>query len=290
MSNIKEFEGYVTPTWCAGCGDFGILNALKQALANLDLKPHQVLLLSGIGCGSKLPHYIRANVYDSLHGRPVPVASGAKLANHNLKVIVASGDGDSYGIGVNHFINAARRNVDIVHIVQNNQVYGLTKGQYSPTSDLGYVTTTSPEGTIEFAINPISLALSSGATFISRSFSGDIKHLTQTLMKAIQHKGYSLVDVLQPCVTFNKKNTYEWYRARIYDVNEEKGYNLSDKQLAWQKAQEWGNKIPVGVIYEDTTRPTYEEQIPALKSGTLVKQDLNKKVLEDFENLKDSFV
>lgn len=290
MTNLKEFEGLVKPTWCPACGDFGILNALKQALANLDLKPHQVLLLSGIGCGSKLPHYMRANVYDSLHGRPVPVAQGAKLANHQLKVIVTSGDGDSYGIGANHFINAARRNVDIVHIVQNNQVYGLTKGQYSPTSDLGYVTTTSPEGTIEFAINPIALALSSGATFISRSFSGDVKHLTSTIMKAIQHKGYSLVDVLQPCVTFNKKNTYEWYRARIYDVNEKGGYDPANKELAWKTAQEWQDKIPVGVIYEDTTRPTYEEQLPALKAGPLVKQDLNKKVLDDFENLKNSFV
>lgn len=288
MTDISEFSNGVKPTWCAGCGDFGILQSLKQALAKLDLKPHQALLLSGIGCGSKLPHYMRANVYDSLHGRPIPVAQGAKLANHELNVIVTSGDGDSYGIGANHFINAARRNTDIVHIIQNNQVYGLTKGQYSPTSDLGYITTTSPEGNIELSINPIALALSAGATFISRSFSGNIKHLTDIIIKAIQHKGYSLVDVLQPCVTFNKKNTYEWYRQRIYDVNEDKSYNPSDKNSAWQKSQGWGDKIPIGIIYEEI-RPTYEEQIPALKAGPLFKQDLNKKVLEDFEHIKDSF-
>jgi len=274
MSDIKLFRGEEKPTWCPGCGDFGILASLSQAFAGLDLLPHQVCLVSGIGCGSKLPYYMKANGYDSLHGRALPVATGIKMGNHDLKVIVISGDGDGYGIGGNHFIHTMRRNPDMTHIVENNQVYGLTKGQYSPTSPKGYIGSTSPEGAIEVMTNPIAMAVAGGATFVARAFAGDPKHLTQTIMKAIEHKGYSLVDILQPCVTYNKINTYEWYKERVYKLDAEEGYDPSNYGAAWDKAKEWEERIPIGVIYQEDSRPTYEEQVSQLKNGPLYRQSV----------------
>jgi 2-oxoglutarate ferredoxin oxidoreductase subunit beta len=285
VSDLKIFNGGDKSTWCPGCGDFGILMALKQALAGLDLHPHEVLLVSGIGCGSKLPHYMRANGYNSIHGRALPVAQGIKLANHVLKVIAVTGDGDGYGIGQGHFIHAMRRNADITHVVQNNQVYGLTKGQYSPTSERGYISSFSPEGAIEFAINPIALGLSAGATFIARASAADPKHMNTVLQAAITHKGYSLVDCLQPCVTYNKLNTYDWYRSRTYKVEEEPDYDRTNRDQAWERAQEWGDRIPIGILYENTERPTYEEQVSALKNGPLVRQELDGRHA-DYEALK----
>ena len=289
MSDLKLFNGGQKSTWCPGCGDFGILASLKQALAGLDLQPHEVMLVSGIGCGSKLPHYMRANGYNSIHGRSLPVAQGIKLANHSLNVIAVTGDGDGYGIGQGHFVHAMRRNADITHVVENNQVYGLTKGQYSPTSERGYISSFSPEGAIEFAINPIAIALAAGATFIARTFAGDTKHMNATLQAAIKHKGYALVDCLQPCVTYNKLNTYDWYRGRVYKLDEEAGYDPSDKLQAFAKAQEWGDKIPMGIFYENTERPSYEEQVSALKKGPLVQQELNGRYA-DYEAIKLEFV
>jgi 2-oxoglutarate/2-oxoacid ferredoxin oxidoreductase subunit beta len=289
VSDLKIFNGGQRSTWCVGCGDFGILAGLKQALAGLDLHPHEVMLVSGIGCGSKLPHYIRANGYNSIHGRSIPVAQGIKLANHRLNVIAVTGDGDGYGIGQGHFVHAMRRNADITHIVENNQVYGLTKGQYSPTSERGYISSFSPEGAIEFAINPIAIALAAGATFIARAFAGDTKQLNAILQAAISHKGYSLVDVMQPCVTYNKLNTYDWYRSRYYKLDEESGYDLHDRQQAWQKAGEWGDRIPSGIFYVNEERPSYEEQVGVLKKGPLVQQELDGRLM-DYEKLKDEFV
>ena len=288
MSDIKLFNSPERATWCPGCGDFGILAALKSALAGLDLLPHQVMLVSGIGCGSKLPHYMHSNGYNSIHGRALPVAQGIKLANHALKVIAVTGDGDGYGIGMGHFIHAMRRNPDITHIVENNQVYGLTKGQYSPTSEKGYISSFSPEGAIEWAVNPLSLALAGGATFVSRGFAGDTKHLTWLIQQAIQHRGYALVDVLQPCVTYNKLNTYEWYRERVYKLEEVPGYDPADRDQAWHRSQEWGDRIPIGILYR-TERPTYEDQVTVLKAGPLVQQPLDGR-LRDYEALKDEFV
>lgn len=291
MLDQKLYASPEKPTWCPGCGDFGIMAALKSALAALELHPHQVLLVSGIGCGSKLPHYMRANGYNSIHGRSLPVATGALLGNHSLKVIAVTGDGDGYGLGGNHLIHTMRRNPDITHIVENNQVYGLTKGQYSPTSEKGYVSSTSPEGAIEFAINPIALGVAAGATFLARGFSGDPKHLAGLIAKAIQHKGYALVDVLQPCVTYNRVNSYDWYRDRVYRLEEdEPGYDPTSRDAAWQKAQEWGDRIPIGVVYQDTTRPTYEEQVSVLKAGPLAKQPLDDHHTDKWERLKREFM
>lgn len=290
MLELKLYESKDENTWCPGCGDFGILAAVKQGLAQLEILPTEVMLFSGIGCGSKLPHYLKCNGYDSLHGRGIPVASGFRLAHGDLHIIHVSGDGDSYGIGANHLMNAARRNVDMLHIVENNQIYALTKGQYSPTSDKGFITTTTPEGAIEVATNPLALALAAGATFMARGFSSDPKYLATLIARGIKHKGYALIDVLQPCITYNKVNTKEWYRMRIYKVEEEKGYKPDDREWAYRKAIEWGERIPTGVIYE-TTVPTYEEQVTALKAGPLYLQPLHgKTMVKDFEKTKQEFM
>lgn len=289
----KVYDTTTEITWCAGCGDFAILRALKLALADLEIAPHQVLLVSGIGCGSKLPDYMNANGYMTIHGRPLAVATGAKLANPNLHVIVVNGDGDSYGIGGNHFVHTCRRNPNITQIVENNQIYGLTKGQYSPTSDVGFVTTTSPDGAIEAAFNPVAMALAAGATFIARCFSGEPKHMAQVIAQGVRHRGYALIDVLQPCVTFNRVNTYAWYRERIYHLEEEQGYDASDRMAAWQKGQEWGERIPVGIIYQVQGIPTYEDQVKALESGSPLSRlsELAKAPApEQYEKLKEQFV
>ena len=290
MYDLKTYESRDETTWCPGCGDFGILAAVKQALAQLELAPHEVMFFSGIGCGSKLPHYIKANGFDSLHGRGVPVATAFHLVNPDLKVIQISGDGDSYGIGGNHLANAARRNVDMTHIVEDNQIYALTKGQYSPTSEKGFITTTTPEGSIEVAVNPLAVALASGATFLARGFSNDVKYLSNLIARGILHKGYALIDVLQPCVTYNKVNTKEWYRMRIYHVEDEAGYAPTDKEWAFGKALQWGERIPTGVIYE-VEQPTYEEQVPVLRRGPLYRQPLHGPTMgEDFEKTKREFM
>lgn len=284
----KDYAGFVKPTWCPGCGDFGILNAVKQGLVKAGLAPHEVLVVSGIGCGSKLPDYANVNGFMTLHGRPLPIATGAKLANHGLHVITVHGDGDSMGLGMGHFIHTARRNLNITDLIQNNQIYGLTKGQYSPTSDMGFVTKTSPDGAFEMAANPIALALAAGGTFLARGFAGDAKGLAELIAQAVQHKGYSLVDILQPCVTFNKKNTYDWYRERVYDLAET-DYDPSDRVAAFQKALEWGDRIPLGVIYQ-TQLPTYDEQVPGLKHGPVAARKLQKLSAAEIEGLRAEFM
>ena len=287
----KVFDATTDVTWCAGCGDFAVLKALKLALADLSIEQHQALVVSGIGCGSKLPDYMTVNGYMTIHGRPLPVATGVKLANPQMHVVVVNGDGDSYGIGGNHFVQACRRNPDITQIVENNQIYGLTKGQYSPTSDKGFVTTTSPDGSIELAFNPMAVALAGGATFIARAFAGEPKHLAQLIAAGIQHRGYALIDVLQPCVTFNRVNTYDWYRKRIYHLEDE-NYDASDREAAWARAHEWEERIPLGILYRVDGLPTYEDQVRALQDGSPVSRlfDLAKSPRpQQYERLKEEF-
>ncbi len=271
MVEMADYAGS-KPAWCPGCGNFGILTALKNALVTLEIEPYRVLMVSGIGQAGKLPHYTKGNVINVLHGRTLPAASGAKIANPELIVIAVGGDGDGYGEGGNHFINAVRRNHDITYLVHNNQVYGLTKGQASPTSDSGFVTKTTPQGA-DIPLNPIALAIAAGASFVGRSFAGDIEHLTHLIVLGIQHHGFALIDVLQPCVSFNQKNTHAWYRERVYKL-EENGYDSGNKMAAFEKAQEWGDKIPIGVIYREE-KPTYEERLPALKRGPLIRRELD---------------
>jgi 2-oxoglutarate ferredoxin oxidoreductase subunit beta len=278
MVTVSDYAG-LKPAWCPGCGNFGILMALNRALIEMEIEPRQVLLVSGIGQAGKLPHYTRGNVFNSLHGRPVPPAIGAKIANSELIVIAVSGDGDAYGEGGNHFLHAARRNHDITYLVHNNQVYGLTKGQASPTSDVGFVTKTTPYGAAS-PVNPIALAIVSGASFVGRGFAGDVDHLSNLIKKGITHRGFALIDILQPCVSFNHKNTFQWYRERVYNLGDEK-YDPSDKKVALEKALEWGDKIPIGIIYEQDL-PVYEDQLPALSKGLLVKQKIAPRRVEKF--------
>jgi 2-oxoglutarate ferredoxin oxidoreductase subunit beta len=245
-----------------------------MALAQLDIAPHELVIFTGIGCGSKLPHYIKVNGFHSLHGRPLAVASGARLANHGIKIMTVHGDGDGYGMGLAHFSHAARRNLGFVDVVQNNRVYGLTKGQYSPTSTPGMRTPTSPEGAIDSPVPPLALAITMGATFVARGYPGELRHLVSILVQALQHDGYALVDVLQPCVTFNRASAYDFYNERVYKLGET-GHDVTDRTAAWERAQEWGDRIPIGVFYQVTGLPTYEAQVPALQDGPLVQRPLS---------------
>ena len=252
----NDFIG-LKPAWCPGCGNFGILHSLNKALVDLKLEPHQILLVSGIGQAGKLPHYTKGNVFNSLHGRPIPPAIAAKIVNPELKVIAISGDGDAYGEGGNHWLHAMRRNHEITYLVHDNQLYGLTKGQASPTSDIGYVTRTTLSGAME-PINPAAIAIAAGASFVARSFAGDMEHLTEMIKLGLNHKGFAFIDILQPCVTFNKKNTFAWYRERVYKLGDD--YDYSNRQNAFAKSLEWGDKIPIGVLYLQR-KPTFDSLI-----------------------------
>lgn len=285
MVTRQDFASPEEPTWCRGCGNYGILNAIKMALAEQDIAPHEIILFTGIGCGSKLPHYMKVNGFHSIHGRPVAVATGARLANHGIKIMVVHGDGDSYGMGLSHLCHAARRNIGIVDVVQNNRVYGLTRGQYSPTSSPGMKTPTSPAGAIDRPVPPLALAITMGATFVARGYAGELRHLVWVLGQALQHDGYALVDVLQPCVTFNRASAYDFYNARVYKL-EDGEYDVTDKGAAWEKALEWGERIPLGILYRVLGVPTYEEQVPALQAGPLIKQPLRKLRPEQVEALR----
>lgn len=271
MLDVKKFDTHEECAWCPGCGDFGILQALKESLTELELQPHQVVMSSGIGQAAKTPHYIKLNGFNGLHGRAVPPAVGIKLVNKDMKVIINSGDGDTYGEGGNHLLHNIRRNIDIAHFVHDNQIYGLTKGQGSPTTDKGQKTSMQFEGTTVDAFNPIAFAITSGATFVARSFSGDKDHLKAVIKAAIQHKGYALVDIFQPCVTFNHVNTFKWYKDNTYKLDE--SYDPTDKMRALEKAMEWDNGIPLGIIYKEE-KEEYTEAISYLTGGkTLLERE-----------------
>lgn len=279
--NLKpgDFNTQRKPTWCLGCGNYGIWNSLKKAFVKLCLKPHEILVVYGIGCSGNGANFIRTYAFHALHGRPLPVATGAKLADHKLNVIIMSGDGDGAGIGGNHFIHTCRRNINMTYLMHNNKVYGLTTGQTSPTSDKGFKTKSTPYGVLEKPVNSILLALAAGATYVARGFSGNTRHLTEIIGRAIKHEGFSFIDVLQPCVTFNKQNTYDFYRERIYDLGEIKDYNKSSLDDAMKKAME-EEKIPIGIFYQEK-RPVYEDGLKQIERKPLVDHiitdvDINK--------------
>ena len=286
MLTRKDFAGRERPTWCPGCGNYGILTAVKMALAERGIAPHQLFMVTGIGCGSKLPHYMKITGYHTLHGRALAVATGARLANHRLRVMTVHGDGDGYAEGMSHFIHAVRRNVRIVDLVQDNRIYGLTRGQYSPTSEQGKRTPTSPEGSIDRPVNPLALALAAGATFVARGYAGEPKHLAWLIGEALEHPGYALLDVLQPCVVWNRGYAYDFYNERVYKLEEERGYDPTDRAAAWEKAHEWGERIPIGILYRGEPIPTYEEQVPALRAGPLVERPLERLRPEQVEALR----
>ncbi|MGD0249920.1 MAG: thiamine pyrophosphate-dependent enzyme [Thermoplasmata archaeon] len=275
----------IKPTWCPGCGDFGVVAAIEMAVKRLQLPSHSVVVVSGIGCSSNLPHFLSSYGFHGIHGRSLPVAEGIRWANHGLTVIGTGGDGDGFGIGAGHFVHAMRRNVDLTYVTMDNQIYGLTTGQASPTSTIGQKTKSTPNGVIENPIDPISLALASGATYIARGFSGDVKHLADLVANGIQHKGFAFVDVFSPCVTYNKINTFDFFRQRIYKL-ESAGHNPSDIVAAWQRSLEWGDKIPIGLFYK-TEKPTYEDLEPVLEAGPLALQPAG---LHGKERLLDEFV
>ena len=269
----RDFKGQVDPDWCAGCGDFGVLNSLQRACAELGLKPHEILTVSGIGCSSNLPGYFNAYGMHTLHGRSLAVATGAKLGNHHLHVIATGGDGDGYGIGGNHFAHTARRNVDLTYVVMNNQIYGLTTGQVSPTSSLGMKTKSTPFGSVEQPINPITTAIMNGATFVARGYSGDIRHLTELIKKAIQHPGFALLDIFSPCVTFNLDNDYDFFKERIKKLEDE-GHDPSDWKAACEKAMLWGDTIYTGLFFQKEA-PTLGGSEPVLdQDGPLAHRPL----------------
>jgi 2-oxoglutarate ferredoxin oxidoreductase subunit beta len=263
---VKDLKGRVDPDWCPGCGDFGVLAALKQAIAELGLQPHEVLTVSGIGCSSNLPGYLNTYGMHTLHGRAIAVASGAQLANHELKVVVTGGDGDGYGIGGNHFVHAMRRNIDLTYLVMNNQVYGLTTGQVSPTSLKGMQTKSTPFGSVENPINPIPLALAAGATYVARGFTGQQKHLVELIKGGLQHRGFALVDIFSPCVTYNHDNTHEFFKQRTRKL-EEQGHDATDFHAAMEQSYQWGDVIPIGLFWKRQDLPTLDQLEPVLAEG-----------------------
>jgi 2-oxoglutarate ferredoxin oxidoreductase subunit beta len=257
MPDVTSWSSPDEVAWCPGCGNFGIREAVKMALSELGLKPEQTCFVSGIGQAAKAPHYIRCNLFNGLHGRTLPVAAGVKLANPNLVVFAEGGDGDGYAEGGNHFLHALRRNLDVTYIVHDNQIYGLTKGQTSPTSEAGMVTRTTPCGAIEPAFRPLALAVMMDAGFVARGFCARPRQLADIIKLAVQHRGFALVEVLQNCVSFNHVNTAKWYSHRVYDLAEEK-HDPADRDKAYHKAVEWGDRIPIGVIYR-SSRKSYDE-------------------------------
>ncbi len=267
-----KFNTEKVPTWCPGCGDFGIWTALKNAFTEMAWNPADVLVVYGIGCSGNMSSFVKSYGFHGLHGRALPVAVGAKLANKKLKVIVVGGDGDGYGEGGNHFIHTLRSNPDITYIVHDNQVYGLTKGQTSPTTEQGEKTSSAPEGAPDLPINPPALAIAAGGTFVAQGFSGDTRQLTQLIKDGVAHPGMAHINVLQPCVTFNHHNTFSWFFKRVYKV-ETTPYDFSNKTEAFTKALEWGDKIPTGLLYREI-RPTLEEQISELRHDPLVEKPL----------------
>lgn len=257
MRNKTVFDkDNIDIAWCQGCGNFGILESLKLALSELNVNPSNLVVASGIGQAPKTPQYFNTNMFNGLHGRALPVATGIKAANPNLLVIAEGGDGDMYGEGGNHFLHTIRRNINIVHLVHNNMVYGLTLGQASPTSEIGFKTPVQIDGVISEPLNPIALAIAQDASFVARAFAGDIEKTKEIIKAAIQHEGYSLIDIFQPCVTFNKINTYKWFKENTYYLSQD--HDSSDRKGAFDKAIE-KSKLPLGIFYQRQT-DTFEKK------------------------------
>lgn len=282
MANIQDFSGY-NPTWCPGCGDWGIGIAIKQAFVQLGFNPSSVAVVFGIGCSGNMNDFLNTYAIHSLHGRAIPNAIGIKLANHKLPVVAIVGDGDCYGEGGNHLIHACRGNHDITVIVHDNRVYGLTTGQVAPTASKGFKSKSTPSGIIETPINPLALAISSGATFVAQSFAGDAKTTISLIKTGIEHRGFSLINILQPCVTFNKVNTYQYYLQRVYKLPE--SYQKNNLKQAIEKSLEINEeKFPLGIIYQ-VKKPTYTDNLDQLKKTTLVEKErfINfEKLIRDF--------
>jgi len=286
MMDINSYDiGNIDIAWCPGCGNFTIWKVLKETLSELDLEPREVVIVSGIGQAAKMPHYLKCHTFNGLHGRSLPPATGIKAVNPKLTVIAESGDGDMYGEGGNHFIHTIRRNPNIINIVHNNMVYGLTKGQASPTSQLGFVTPVQVNGVILEPLNPITVAIALNASFVARTSTVDTDQMKMIFKKAIQHKGYALVDVFHPCVSFNKINTYQWFRENTYYL--EKSYDPKNKFDAFKRASET-EKLPLGIFYINRDKPSFEESLNVYQESneSLFSRHAELSRLQEFINKK----
>ena len=284
MSTLAEFDGY-KPTWCPGCGNWGIGIALKSSLSQLGLSPSSVFVVFGIGCSGNMNDFLNAYSVHSLHGRSIPTAIGMKLANHKFTTLVVGGDGDLYGEGGNHFLHACRGNHDITVIVHDNKIYGLTTGQFSPTSPRGFKSKSSPYGSLEKPLNPLAVAISEGATFVAQGFAGNVPSLINIIKLAISHKGFSLVNVLQPCVSFNKINTYEYYRTRVQYLSKKPYIKSREKALDFVFESYKREKYPVGVVFSTEKEASYTEMLFNGRKNELVK----KPRYSDFSSLFSKF-
>lgn len=287
MATLKDFRNNIKPNWCPGCGDFSVQAAIQRAAANVGLEPENFAIVSGIGCSGRISGYVNAYGYHGVHGRSLPIAQGLKMANRELTVLAAGGDGDGFAIGLGHTIHAIRRNIDITYIVMDNQIYGLTKGQTSPRSSEGFKTKSTPQGSIESALSPLEMALSAGATFVAQSFSSNLKQLTALIEAGMKHKGFSLINVFSPCVTFNKINTYDWFKENIVDLDETPDYDPSNRLHAMTKLMET-NGMLTGLIYQDKTKKSYEDLVAGFKPEALANQNI-KLTQQEFDKLVAEF-
>ncbi|SDN00496.1 2-oxoglutarate ferredoxin oxidoreductase subunit beta [Paenibacillus sp. yr247] len=288
MATLKDFRNNVKPNWCPGCGDFSVQAAIQRAAANVGLEPEGLAIVSGIGCSGRISGYINAYGFHGIHGRSLPIAQGVKMANRDLTVIASGGDGDGFAIGMGHTVHAIRRNIDVTYIVMDNQIYGLTKGQASPRSAEGFKTKSTPQGTIESAISPLEVAMAAGATFVAQSFSSNLKQLTAVIEAGLNHKGFSLINVFSPCVTFNKVNTYDWFKENIVDLDEIPDYDYTNRVMAMTKIMET-NSMLTGIIYQNKDKKSYEDSIPSFAKDGLSKQDLQ--ISEaDFNKMLTEFI
>ena len=274
MATFKDFRNNVKPNWCPGCGDFSVQAAIQRAAANVGLEPENLAVISGIGCSGRISGYINSYGLHGIHGRALPIAQGVKMANRDLTVIASGGDGDGFAIGMGHTIHSIRRNIDITYIVMDNQIYGLTKGQTSPRSAAGFKTKSTPDGSIEQSISPLEMALTAGATFVAQSFSTDLKDLTALIEAGIKHKGFSLINVFSPCVTYNKVNTYDWFKENLTKLSDIEGYDSSNREEAMQTLMKHDGLV-TGLIYQNKERQSYQQLLKGYSEDPLVEADLN---------------
>jgi 2-oxoglutarate/2-oxoacid ferredoxin oxidoreductase subunit beta len=274
---LEDYRSEVKPTWCPGCGDFGVLNAVLNVMKEKNIDPKDIAVVSGIGCSSRMPFFIASYGFHGIHGRTLPIATGLRTARPDLPVVVAGGDGDAFAIGGGHFIHGARRNLDITYVVMDNSIYGLTKGQTSPTSRTGFATKTTPFGSVERSINPLLMAIGSGATFVARGFSGQPRDLTQLIRRGMDHKGFSFIDVYSPCATFNKMNTFKYYREMATSLPENHDPSNVDEAIRMAMLDE---PLYVGVFYE-TRAPSFEDALTAQRSGAEVDAEQHLEKLFD---------
>jgi 2-oxoglutarate/2-oxoacid ferredoxin oxidoreductase subunit beta len=288
MATFKEFRNNVKPNWCPGCGDFSVQASIQRAAANVGLEPDNLAVISGIGCSGRISGYINSYGLHGIHGRSLPIAQGVKMANRDLTVIASGGDGDGFAIGLGHTIHAIRRNIDITYIVMDNQIYGLTKGQTSPRSDVGFKTKSTPQGSVESALSVMEMALTAGGTFVAQSFSSDLKELTSLIEQGINHKGFSLINVFSPCVTYNKVNTYDWFKENLVKLSDVEGYDPSNKEMAMQTLMQ--NKgLVTGLIYQNKEQKSYQQLISGYSEQPLVEADLQLEK-DQFEKLVAEFM